>query len=102
MEGDATIGTESSAGRRKADASCHCPGNEVWAVWVAPDHRFTAGLAARGAESAAKTEAPGSVVVERRLLCATTAGATEPGLELRLHECQNAGGENAAAAELAG
>ena len=49
-----------------------------------------------------KQKPPGSVVVERRLLCATTAGATEPRLELRLHECQNARGENAAAADLAG
>ena len=55
-----------------------------------------------GAESAAKTKAARTAVAERRFLCTTEAGATEPRLELRLHECQNARRENSAAADLAG
>ena len=70
-----------------------------WEVGQGPG---AADLAAGRAKSAAKTKAARTAVAERRFLCTTEAGATEPRVELRLHECQNARGENAAAADLAG
>ena len=113
--GDTTIGADSSGGRGCSDPSDHCPGSEVRAIWLPEDRGTAAGcrlasgqgsgaadLAAGGAESAAKTKAAKTAVAERRFLCTTEAGATEPRLELRLHGCQNARGENAAAADLAG
>ena len=57
-----------------------------------------ADLAAGRAESAAKTKAARTAVAERRFLCTTEAGATEPRVELRLHvSARTRRGENAAA-----
>ena len=58
-----------------------------------------ADLAARRAESAAKTEAARAIVVERRLMRAAAAGAGEPCLELRLRECCDPRWQDAANAD---
>ena len=93
MARDTTIRADSSGGRGCSDPSDHCPGSEVRAIWLPEDHSVAAecglgsgqgpgaaDLAAGGAESAAKTKAARTAVAERRFLCTTEAGATEPAL----------------------
>ena len=90
--------------------------SEVRAIWLPEDHSVAAecglgsgqgpgaaDLAAGRAESAAKTKAARTAVAERRFLCTTEAGDDPNHVwSYDLHECQNARGENAAAADLAG
>ena len=74
-------------------------GEAVRTLWLSANHSAaaewrlasrqragTANLAAGRAKSAAKTKAKKTVMVERRFLRAAQAGATQPGVELRLCE----------------
>src|ERR1700733_8891914 len=85
VERDTTLRGSLSNRRGRADARHHRPGKRIRAIRLPADHgavarsRLACGqgssaadLAARGAESAAKTKAPGKVMAERRILHSAT------------------------------
>src|ERR1039457_4456832 len=103
MARDTTLCAAAAHGRRSADAGDPDPSGKVWAVRLPAHHGVVAGcgvaggegssaadLATRRAEGTTETAGARTVVAGRWFVCAVATGASEPCVELRFCEGDDA------------
>src|SRR5271163_5095891 len=112
VERDTTLRGNLPNGRRCVDTRDRGAGQRIRALRLPADHRSAAGsrlacrqgssatdLATRRVESAAETKAARQVVVERWIVPSAATGTSEPCVELRFRERNDARRQNAADAD---